>query len=173
MIDSYFNRLTDVLDTLDRENIQVIANIIRATNIDKGSVYVFGNGGSATTASHFAQDMNKTLSYRFVCLNDNIPSLLAYGNDVGFESIFKLQLEKLIGAGDLVIGISCSGNSENVLSALEYANMIGCPTIGFAGYDGGKLKYFTDYCLHVPSFDMQICEDCHLILTHIIMKLLQ
>ena len=89
MIDAYLNRLIDILDTLDRGNIQTIAGIIKATNTDRGQIYVFGNGGSASTASHFAQDMNKMLGYRFICLNDNVPSMTAYANDTTYDQIFR------------------------------------------------------------------------------------
>jgi D-sedoheptulose 7-phosphate isomerase len=170
MIDSYFNKLNDTLDRIDRDSILDVCEEIRNC---KGNVFVFGNGGSATTASHFAQDMNKMLDYKFICLNDNVASVLAYGNDVSFDSIFKLQLSKLVKAGDLVIGISCSGNSRNIIDTLIYAQHFGYSTIGFTGFDGGELRLLADKVIHVPCNDMQICEDCHLILTHTIMKLLK
>jgi D-sedoheptulose 7-phosphate isomerase len=123
-------------------------------------------------ASHFAQDMNKSLDYRFICLSDNICSVLAYGNDVNFNSIFKLQLSKMVHPGDLVIGFSCSGNSRNVIDAVIYARHYGYMTIAFTGFDGGELRLLVENSVHVPSSDMQICEDCHLIITHTILKLL-
>lgn len=170
MIDSYFNKLTDTLDRIDRGSILKVCHVLRNC---KGTVFVFGNGGSATTASHFVQDMSKTLDYRFICLNDNVPCLLAYGNDVDFASIFKLQLSKLVQPGDVVIGISCSGNSQNIISAIIYAKHFGYMTIGFTGFDGGNLKQLVEHCIHVPSNDMQICEDVHLIVTHTILNCLK
>jgi len=169
VIDNYFNKIIGVLDKISREDLMKVTSLIDSC---KGNIFVFGNGGSASTASHFAQDMNKMLDKSFICLNDNMPSVLAYGNDVGFHSIFKLQLAKLVKAGDIVIGISCSGNSKNVIDAIIYAHHFGYLTIGFTGFDGGQLKQLVEHGIHVPCNDMQVCEDCHLILTHTIVKLL-
>ena len=170
MINTYFNKLLDTLKKIDKEDIQKVATLIDSC---QGNIFVFGNGGSAATASHFAQDMSKILEYKFICLNDNVPQILAYANDVDFESIFKLQLSKLVEPGSLVIGISCSGNSENVINAILYAKHLGNLTIGFTGLDGGKLKELVDHELNVPSSDMQICEDCHMITIHTILKILK
>lgn len=170
MIDAYFNNLSDTLDRVSREEITKVAQLLKSC---KGTIFVFGNGGSASTASHFTQDMSKCLDYKFICLNDNTPSLTAYANDVDYASVFKLQLSKLIKPGDLVIGISCSGNSENVINAIIYAKHFGYLTIGFTGFGGGLLMEVADYDIHVPSNDMQVCEDIHLIITHIILKLLK
>jgi D-sedoheptulose 7-phosphate isomerase len=170
MIDAYFNNLTD---TLDRVSTEQITKVVQLISECKGSIFVFGNGGSSSTASHFCQDMSKCLDYKFICLNDNVPLLTAYANDVNYSSIFKLQLSKLAEPGDLVIGISCSGDSENVLSAIIYAKHFGYMTIGFTGFSGGRLKELVDYYIHVPSNDMQICEDVHLVITHTILKLLK
>ena len=169
MIDTYFNKVSDTLDRIDRESISRACELIRYC---KGNIFVFGNGGSAATASHFAQDMNKMMHLRFICLNDNIPSILAYGNDDGFYTIFVSQLERLIKEGDLIIGISCSGNSKNVIDAVTHANYRGCNTIGITGFDGGQLKLTAKQNIHVPCNNMQICEDVHLIITHVILKLL-
>jgi D-sedoheptulose 7-phosphate isomerase len=168
MIDAYLNKLTDTLDKISREEILKVADVI---NTCEGNIFVFGNGGSAATASHFAQDMNKELNLRFICLTDNTPSILAYGNDIGFDFIFEQQLARIIKIGDVVIGISCSGNSMNVLKAIMYANDKGCTTIGITGFDGGGLVQEADYSIHVPSHDMQVCEDCHLIIAHTLLKL--
>jgi D-sedoheptulose 7-phosphate isomerase len=169
MINKYFNGIHNVLTLLDNDSISDIADLIRDC---KGNIFVFGNGGSATTASHFAQDMNKCLDKRFICLTDNVASMLAYGNDVGFESIFKLQLSKLIKPGDLVIGISCSGNSRNIIDAIIFAKHFGYMTVGLTGFDGGELALLVDHNITVPCNDMQVCEDIHLIITHTILKLL-
>jgi D-sedoheptulose 7-phosphate isomerase len=164
--------LTKVIDTLDLLNYQKISDVAILLDSCKGNIFVFGNGGSASTASHFAQDMNKCLDKKFICLNDNIASLLAYGNDNGFDSVFKLQLSKLVRPGDIVIGISCSGNSRNVTDAIVYAKHYGYLTMGFTGFDGGALMHLVDHNIHVPCDDMQACEDIHLIITHTILKLL-
>jgi len=170
MIEKYFNNLTDTLGRIHKGDIQKVATLI---NSCQGNIFVFGNGGSAATASHFAQDMNKMLNYRFICLNDNIPSLTAYANDVNYESVFQLQLSKLIKAEDMVIGISGSGNSQNILKAIIFAKKLRSITIGFTGYNGGKLKELVNHEINVPSFDMQICEECHMIIIHTIVKLLR
>ena len=170
MIEKYFNDLTETLGKIYKKDIQRAATLIDSC---KGNIFVFGNGGSAATASHFAQDMNKMLNYRFICLNDNIPSLTAYANDVNYESVFKLQLLRLIKPDDMVIGISCSGDSQNVASAVLYAKQLGYFTIGFTGFDGGYVKELAEHNVHVPSDDMQVCEDCHMIVVHSIVKLLR
>jgi D-sedoheptulose 7-phosphate isomerase len=169
MVDSYFDKLSEALNLINRESINKVAYLIHSC---KGNVFVFGNGGSASTASHFAQDMNKNLDYRFICLNDNIPSILAYANDINFGCIFKMQLSKLIKAGDIVIGFSCSGNSQNIIDAIIYAKHFGYMTVGFTGLSGGSLRDLVEYSIYVPSNDMQVCEDIHLIITHTILKLL-
>ena len=170
MVTDYFNSVCDTFDQINQDQIMKVADLI---NLCDGNIFVFGNGGSAATASHFTQDMNKCLDKKFICLSDNICSVLAYGNDVNFNSIFKLQLSKLIRPGDLVIGISCSGNSKNVIDAIIYAKHFGYMTIGMTGFNGGQLKDLVEHSIHVPSCDMQVCEDCHLIITHTILKLLR
>lgn len=170
MINSYFDKVKDTMYHVDQNEI---FEVVRLIDLCKGNIFVFGNGGSATTASHFAQDMSKCLTYRFICLNDNMASVLAYGNDNGFDSIFKLQLSRLIKPGDIVIGISCSGNSRNVTDAIIYAKHFGYLTIGFTGFNGGSLKTLVEHNIHVPCDDMQVCEDIHLMITHIILKLLK
>ena len=170
MIDTYFDLITESLGKINKKDIKTVAQLIRFC---QGQVFVFGNGGSAATASHFAQDMSKILDYKFICLNDSVPSLTAYANDVDYNSVFKLQLSKLVRPGDLVIGISCSGNSQNVIDAIIYAKHFGYLAIGFTGFDGGSVKELAEHNIHVPSRDMQVCEDCHMIIIHTILKLLQ
>jgi D-sedoheptulose 7-phosphate isomerase len=169
MIGHYFTKVINSLDLIDYKKIRDVSLLIDSC---KGNIFVFGNGGSASTASHFAQDMSKCLDKKFICLNDNTASLLAYANDNGFDSVFKLQLSKLVRPGDIVIGISCSGNSHNVTDAIIYAKHYGYLTIGFTGFDGGLLMQLVEHNIHVPCNDMQVCEDIHLIITHTILKLL-
>ena len=166
---NYFDKVIRTLDFVDHESIRKVSLLIGRC---KGTIFTFGNGGSASTASHFAQDMSKTLDKRFVCLNDSVPCLTAYANDNGYESVFKLQLSKLIAPGDLVIGISCSGNSRNIIDAIIFAKHYGYMTIGLTGFDGGQLMPLVEHSIHVPCSDMQVCEDIHLIITHTILKLL-
>jgi D-sedoheptulose 7-phosphate isomerase len=172
-IESYCSRLKATLDRVSREELNAFLNLLLDA-LERGStVYVMGNGGSAATASHFAVDFNKGLSYRkarrfrFVCLNDNVPTLTAYANDVGYEEVFVQQLRNLLDPGDLVIGISGSGNSPNVVKAIEYANSTGAATIGITGYDGGALKRAAKHGVHVPIADMQVTEDLHMVLDHL------
>lgn len=169
MANNYFEK---IIKTLDFINIDEILNVCRLIESCKHNIFIFGNGGSAATASHIAQDMSKMLGYKFICLNDNIPSILAYGNDIGFNTIFKLQLANLISSGDLVMGISCSGNSPNVIEAIIYAKHFGYMTIGFTGFDGGQLGKIVEHNIYVPCNDMQVCEDIHLMIGHYIMKVL-
>ena len=141
----------------------------------EATVYVFGNGGSASTASHMANDFNKGISeytdkkFRICCLNDNVPTVLAIANDIGYEDIFSFQLRNKVKPGDLVIGISGSGNSQNVINALTYAKEQGAKIIGWVGFDGGRVSKITDLTFHVPVGNMQLVEDMHLILNHLMM----
>jgi D-sedoheptulose 7-phosphate isomerase len=135
-----------------------------------------GNGGSASTASHFACDINKGCcldlpkKFKMICLNDNLPSIMALANDIDYRSVFVEQLKNFFESGDLVIGISGSGNSENVLNAVQYARQNGGTTVGFSGYSGGKLAEMVDTAFVARVDDMQKVEDLHMILVHMIMQ---
>lgn len=139
-----------------------------------GFIYIFGNGGSSATASHVAGDYVKGVSYgmekrlRVICLSDNTPGLMAISNDISYDAIFEEQLKNFLSPGDLVIGISGSGNSENVLRALSYAKEKKVETIAFVGFSGGKAKQLTDKCVHIPVNDMEMTEDLHLLCFHAI-----
>ena len=140
------------------------------------SIFTFGNGGSAALASHFACDLGKGIlpshngqkRFRVISLADNVPLMTAWANDHGYEHVFAKQLENLIGSGDLVFAISGSGNSSNVLRALEVARFHRARTIGLTGFEGGKMKSLCDVCVILPSDNMQIIEDFHLSVTHAI-----
>jgi len=177
-IKSYINKEIEVLKALDVSSINaVMTAIVDAYNKDS-NIYIFGNGGSAATASHFQNDFNKGLSenlekkFNFVCLNDNIATVMAIANDLGYENIFEYQLKGKLKQNDLVIAISGSGNSENVIKAIEYAKQQNVKTIGITGYDGGKLAKMVDISFNVPVNDMQIAEDVHMILDHLMMSVL-
>lgn len=171
----YFNQLKSVLDTLPLDKLEEIINVLMKAYQDEKTIYVMGNGGSAANASHIVNDISKgTVNegkkrIRIVSLCDNIPLILAYANDCGYENIFVEQLKNLLQEGDVVIAISGSGNSPNILKAVEYATSIKAITIGLTGYDGGKLNKTADISLIVPSFSMQRVEDVHLIIGHIFM----
>jgi D-sedoheptulose 7-phosphate isomerase len=137
-----------------------------------------GNGGSASTASHYITDWNKMINlatgkrFRGISLCDNIGLITAYGNDISYDEVFSGQLKAIMDEGDLIVAVSGSGNSPNVLRAVEYANANGANTLAIVGYDGGKLKPLCTHAVWVPSFDMQLCEDVHLMFGHMVMKAL-
>ena len=175
---NYLSELKDVIDNLLLEELVKITDLILAAYRGEHQIFIMGNGGSASTASHFACDINKGtcfgLKKRFkvFCLNDNIPTMLAYANDVSYSDVFVEQLKNFLKSNDLVIGISGSGNSENVLKAILYANENGAKTVGLTGFDGGKLAKLAQSALIVPVNDMQKVEDIHLILTHMLMQII-
>lgn len=177
-IAAYFERLKQTIDRIDKQSLSQLMNVLDEARLAGRTVYIMGNGGSSATSSHFVCDFNKGISekqkqkFRFICLNDNIPTLMAYANDVSFEEIFVGQLRNFMQAGDVVIGISGSGNSGNVLKAIEYANANGGITVGLTGYSGGKLKEMAKHNVHIPINDMQIAEDLHMVLDHCMMKIL-
>lgn len=139
-------------------------------------VFIFGNGGSAATASHMAEDLAKSTvkdmgvprRLRVSSLTDSVPFLSALGNDWGFEFVFREQLVTNASAGDVAIGISGSGNSPNILSAMKWARDNGLFTCGLTGFNGGKLKGMVDLSLHYPVLDMEIAENCHMVVCHLI-----
>lgn len=171
-IASYLDRLKRTLDLVSKDELNVFLELL-VDALERGAqVLVFGNGGSSATASHFVADFNKGLSYgkarrfKFICLSDNTATLTAYANDVGYDDVFVEQLRNFVEPGDLAIGISGSGNSMNVVKAIEYANQAGAITLGLTGYDGGKLKKAAKHGVHVPIADMQVTEDIHMVLDH-------
>jgi D-sedoheptulose 7-phosphate isomerase len=176
-IEEYYDREIEVMKRLDKKELNKAMNCLLSHYENETNVYVFGNGGSSATASHMVCDFNKGASgevqkrFRFICLNDNIPSLMAVANDIDFEDVFYFQLENKLRKEDLILAISGSGNSHNVIKAVMYAKKIGCEIIGMTGYDGGKLDKMSDYHLHVPADDMQITEDLHMGFDHMIMQI--
>lgn len=177
-IANYIKEEIDILQKLDIDKINQVMNDIVNAYEQEGTIYIFGNGGSSATASHFMNDFNKGLSekldkkFRFCCLNDNVPTVMAIANDCGFDKIFVMQLEGKLKENDLVIGISGSGNSINVINALEYAKKESIRTIGITGYDGGKVSQIVDTSLNVPIHNMQITEDIHMMFDHLMMTVL-
>ena len=177
-IKEYLQRVKDTIDLIPTEDLSNVMNILNNARDEKRTVFICGNGGSASTASHYCCDFNKGISslqqskFRFICLSDNIPTMMAYANDFDYSRIFVGPLENLMSPGDYVIGISGSGNSSNVIKAIEYANSIGGVTIGITGYDGGIMKQICKHNVHIPVMDMQIAEDIHMVLDHCMMKIL-
>ena len=178
-IEQYLKREIEIINSLDIDAINQVLGVLLETREYGENIYIFGNGGSAATASHFVCDFNKGASealggkkFKFHCLSDNIPTLMAIANDFSYDEIFRYQLQGVLQSEDIVIAISGSGNSRNVVNAVEYARQVGSKVIGLTGYDGGKVKQLADYSLHVPVQDMQITEDIHMILDHLMMKVL-
>jgi D-sedoheptulose 7-phosphate isomerase len=173
-IKDYLAKLSKTLDSLPLHRIGEIKEILWRAYQENKQIFILGNGGSAATASHFACDLAKGTicsskrRFRVISLVDNIPLMTAWSNDISYNNLFAEQLANLINEGDVVIGISGSGNSQNVLNALKLAKSYAAITIGFTGFQGGKLKDIADVCLIVPSDCMERIEDVHLILEHLI-----
>ncbi len=171
---AYKSNLLKAIETLDLERVEQAIEWLRAAREEGRQIFVCGNGGSASTASHFACDMVKGASYgrgkrfRLLALTDNLATLTAYSNDVSYECVFAEQLRNFARPGDVVMAISGSGNSPNVLRALEYANSIGCKTIALTGRDGGKLGPLAGLNLQAREPHMGRIEDLHLIICHMI-----
>lgn len=177
-ITSYIAAEIDVLKNLNQEQIEkafaVLYTAIRAGK----TIYCFGNGGSASTASHFKNDFDKIIGskldkkFQFICLNDNIATVMAIANDISYGDIFSFQLEGRLKPGDIIMAISGSGNSANIINAVEYAKKCGNTVIGLTGFDGGKLRLLADVNLHAPIHNMQITEDIHLMFNHLLVSTL-
>ncbi|MCI9577227.1 MAG: SIS domain-containing protein [Oscillibacter sp.] len=176
-INTYFSSVSAVLEKIDRAELNTAMNQLVDAYSRGTNIYCFGNGGSAATASHMLNDFNKGVSaglnrkFRFQCLNDNLAILTAIANDIGYADVFLEQMRGKLQPGDMIVAISGSGNSVNVIKGVEYAKSCGCETIGITGYDGGRLRELADYHMHVPVFDMQIVEDIHMIFNHMMMRI--
>ena len=177
-INNYFKELKETIDKISVEDIKRVTDILyKAYKRDK-QIFIIGNGGSASTASHFACDLSKgTLQriydekekrFRVISLTDNVAHLTALANDLDYNDVFSQQLRNLVNPGDIVVAISGSGNSKNILNAVDSASKSGATTIGFLGFDGGKLKEKVDHYIHVPSNHYGRIEDLHLVLAHLI-----
>jgi D-sedoheptulose 7-phosphate isomerase len=175
-IDNYINEHKRVFDSIDQENTDLcIKKIVEKIKANK-KIITCGNGGSASTASHYITDWNKMYNLssgdklRGLCLTDNIGLVTAYGNDISYDEIFSGQLNSIMDDGDLLIAVSGSGNSPNIIKAIEKAHELNGEVLGVLGYDGGKAKDICDLSFLVSSWDMQICEDIHLSFGHLVMK---
>jgi D-sedoheptulose 7-phosphate isomerase len=175
----YTSQLAEVLNQIPEEKYAEINSVLQDARETGRQIFVIGNGGSASTASHMVCDFSKNTRedgknrMRAICLNDNAPSVLAYANDEGYDIIFSEQLLALGKPGDVLMAISGSGNSANILKAIETARKMQIKVIGLTGFKGGKMKDMTDICLVVPSTSMEIIEDAHLIINHILAGLLR
>lgn len=180
LFNSYKNEIETALNNLNYEIINTVINEIISIRNNRKTIYLLGNGGSAATANHMATDLMfgskiKNPSLKAISLVGNSSILTATGNDVGFEQIFLRQLEQLINHGDLVILISASGNSPNIIKVAEFTSSQNIKTIGFTGFDGGKLLKMTDISVHVPTSKGKygIVEDIHSIIGHMITEKLK
>lgn len=174
----YFAKLADTLKDLDHQSIDTGVEMVRDAWQRGAQIITLGNGGSSMTALHFITDWNKMVHlshgkpFRGRSLVDNMGLIMAYANDISFADIFLEQLKNLLQPGDLVIAISGSGNSENVIRAVDYANANGGITLGLCGYSGGKLKEKAQHAIWVDRNDMQLCEDVHAMFGHVVMQTL-
>jgi D-sedoheptulose 7-phosphate isomerase len=176
--DAYLDRLKQELDRIDHEQLKLWADLVYDAWQHERFVFIFGNGGSGTTASHMSEDFGKSLlepkdlkiegkkRLKVLSLTDNLGWIMAVGNDVGYDQIFVQQLMNYGSPGDLAIAISGSGNSPNVLAAVDWANRHDLKTFGLTGYDGGQLRRSAHCGLHVPLDDMGMVESIHLCLFH-------
>jgi len=173
-LEDYKTELVKTIGMIDNAKVQTAIDWLKEARETGRHIFVCGNGGSASSASHFACDMVKGASFqreqrfRIMALTDSMPTISAYSNDVGHDCIFEEQLKNFAHPGDVVMAISGSGNSPNVLRALEYANSIGCKTLALTGRDGGKLGPLAQLNIQVPVPHMGRIEDAHMIVCHMI-----
>ncbi|MDM8000429.1 MAG: SIS domain-containing protein [Dehalococcoidia bacterium] len=176
---AYLSCVQGTLGKLPLNEIELVVGLLRQARAERKRVFLFGNGGSAATASHLACDLGKGTNghgrprLRVVALTDNMPLISAWANDSSYEEVFAQQLVEQVEPGDIVIGISASGNSRNVLNGIRVAKSAGAITVGLTGFDGGELKNQADHCIVVPDDSIDQVEDVHLMLGHIIASCLR
>jgi D-sedoheptulose 7-phosphate isomerase len=173
-VESYLGRLQSAVDALPMDRLAELGETLYRTYRNGQQVFTLGNGGSASTASHMAADLGKNTSgpnmrrFRILSLNDNQALLTALANDLGYENVFSEQLKNLIRPGDLLVAISASGNSPNVLNAIRYAQEQCAEAVGILGFKGGKAAELVDLSIIVPCDHYGVVEDIHLIINHIL-----
>jgi D-sedoheptulose 7-phosphate isomerase len=178
-IRQYLEEVQHTLGALPLERIQDVVDLLLSASYAGSTVFTLGNGGSAATASHFACDLAKgTITpgrprFRVVALTDNVPLMTAWSNDVSYDDVFAGQLSGLMGQADVLVAFSGSGNSANVLQAVELARCMGGITIGFSGFDGGRLSTLVDLPVVVPCDCMEQIEDVHVVLCHLVCTVLR
>jgi D-sedoheptulose 7-phosphate isomerase len=172
----YLERLTTTLNKIPTDRVEQLADLLYRAYADGKQVFTLGNGGSASTASHMAADLSKNTigpnmrRFRIMSLNDNMSLVSALSNDLGYENMFAEQLQNLIHPGDVLIAISGSGNSPNVLRAIEYAQSRSAEVAALLGFNGGKAAELADLSVLVDSHDYGVVEDAHLIINHILVE---
>ena len=178
-INAYFHEVADVLNKVPVDRVEHVIYRLEDARWKRQAVYICGNGGSAATAIHFAADLSKgaraenkpAIKAKALCENTSL--VTAWANDICYDEIFTQCMEPWIKAGDILIAISGSGNSQNVINAVSMARVKGATTIAFTGFEGGKLKDIVDICVTVPSDSMEQIEDVHLLLCHLITNCLR
>ena len=174
IIKNYLSQVGATLTKLPLDKIAKVVEVLDEARDQGKRIFIFGNGGSAATASHFASDLAKGAickgkpRFKAFALTDNVPLLSAWANDTDYDNIFAEQLENFVEPKDVAIAIGGSGNSPNILNGAKVAKAKGATTIGFIGFDGGKLKDLVDIALVVPNHNMEQVEDVHLLLEHVI-----
>ncbi|MBQ6970789.1 MAG: SIS domain-containing protein [Synergistaceae bacterium] len=175
----YIDAEIRVMNSLNLDELNAAANAITDCRKRGGTIYTIGNGGSAATASHMVVDFGKGANdkpdeagnyFRVECLADNVPAVTAIANDISYDDVFAHQLERKLRPGDLLIAISGSGNSKNIIKAVEVAKSKGIPVVGMTGYDGGKLAAMSNFRMHCGIDDMQIAEDVHMMFDHMLLR---
>jgi D-sedoheptulose 7-phosphate isomerase len=175
-IENYIKQHNLVIENLDHHEVENAISIIKETIEKEKRVAVCGNGGSAVAASHYITDWNKMvyahtgLKFNGICLSDNVGLITAYSNDLSYGEVFSEQVKNLLNEDDLLITLSGSGNSENVVKATYVANEMKVNTLAICGYDGGKLKQISKKSVWIRSTDMQLCEDAQTVFGHMVMK---
>ena len=178
-VDKYLKQLEQTVRDIPRDQIWAVIHILMEAWRERKQIFILGNGGSAATASHMVNDLNKLTivdgkpRFKAIALTDNIPLMTAWGNDTSYENIFLEQMINFLGRGDVVIGISTSGNSANVVKAIQVASKYGAKTIAFTGDNGGQLKDLVDHCVFIPHGHIGIQEDGHMVLDHVIANTLK
>jgi D-sedoheptulose 7-phosphate isomerase len=173
---SYFSELEQMLQSISLAQLGVVLQLLEEAYIRGHRIFIMGNGGSAATASHFALDLAKNTilpgapRLKAISLTDHVPLITAWSNDTAYEHVFAEQLANLIESGDVVIGISASGNSANVINALRLTKEVGGVTIGLLGAKGGKIKHIVDAYVLIPGQNIEQEEDAHMILAHVITR---
>ncbi len=172
---SYFSYLKEIIDKVDLSEIKIFVELLLSSRESGATIFFIGNGGSAATASHFANDLafgthEHEKPFKAISITDNVSVLTALGNDYGYGEIFVRQLKVYAKKGDVVVGISASGNSQNLISAFNYAKSSGIKTMALTAFDGGRMKVIADNCIHIPTEDKEYgpAEDVHMILDHLI-----
>ncbi len=177
-MNEHIKRTVELLEKTDLEAVSALVEKLYEAYQDGTRVFICGNGGSAATASHFSEDLAKSTiknqavqkRLRVSSITDSVPFISALGNDWGYDTVFREQLVTNAEEGDILIAISGSGNSPNVINAVQWAADNGLFTVGFSGFNGGKLKSTVDLCVHSPVLDMEIAENTHMVVVHLVVS---